>query len=80
MFLEKIHSILKDNSIFHIVTDDAFYALEVMNPILKSSNDIFENVLEKDYLHYLENYKQTLYEEKMRAKGLNIHFFVYKKI
>ncbi len=63
----------------HVVTDDAVYAKEIMSPIFEES-EIFKNALNEKYVHTLENYKQTLYENKMRAKGLDIHFFVYNKI
>ena len=78
-FLSLVHSILKDNALFHAVTDDKSYALETINPVLESTT-LFENTLDEQYKPYLEGYKVTLYEEKMRAKGLSIHFFVYKKV
>lgn len=78
-FLKRIHSILKPNAVLHVVTDDAVYAKEIMCPTFEES-DIFKNALNEKYVHTLENYKQTLYENKMRAKGLDIHFFVYNKI
>lgn len=78
-FLEKMHPILKDDGIFYSVTDDDNYALEIMNPIYKKSQ-IFKNVLESDYVHKLEGYGVTLYEEKMRAIGHNIYFFAHCKL
>lgn len=78
-FLEKMHPILKDDGIFYSVTDDDNYALEIMNPIYKKSQ-ILKNVLESDYVHKLEGYGVTLYEEKMRAIGHNIYFFAHCKL
>ena len=49
-----------------------------MNPIYKEDNS-FKNILHEDYVHSLEGYGVTLYEEKMRAIGHNIYFFAHKK-
>lgn len=78
-FLKKIHYILKQDGIFYSVTDDYNYALNIMNPIYQKSR-IFENFLVEEYVHSLEDYGQTLYEEKMRAIGHNIYFFAHKKV
>lgn len=78
-FLSKVYYLLKENGIFYSVTDDDNYALEIMNPIYKSSN-LFENILEEDYVHKLEGYGVTLYEEKMRAIGHQIYYFAHRKI
>lgn len=77
-FLAKMHPLLKDEGIFYSVTDDDNYALEIMNPIYKEDNS-FKNILNEDYVHSLEGYGVTLYEEKMRAIGHNIYFFAHKK-
>ena len=77
-FLDKIYSLLKDNGIFYSVTDDYNYALEIMNPIYKN-NINFYNILDDDYVHKLEGYGVSLYEEKMRAIGHNIYFFAHIK-
>lgn len=77
-FLNKMHTILKDDGIFYSVTDDDNYALEIMNPIYNESS-IFKNALDSEYVHKLEGYGVTLYEEKMRAIGHNIYFFAHSK-
>ena len=77
-FLNKMHPLLKDGGIFYSVTDDDNYALEIMNPIYKESNN-FNNILDNDYVHKLDGYGVTLYEEKMRAIGHNIYFFAHCK-
>ncbi|MEI0485649.1 tRNA (guanosine(46)-N7)-methyltransferase TrmB [Brachyspira intermedia] len=77
-FLYKMHTILKDDGIFYSVTDDDNYALEIMNPIYKEAEN-FRNVLDSEYVHKLEGYGVTLYEEKMRAVGHNIYFFAHSK-
>ena len=77
-FLDKMHTILKDDGIFYSVTDDDNYALEIMNPIYKEAEN-FRNVLDSEYVHKLEGYGVTLYEEKMRAVGHNIYFFAHSK-
>ena len=77
-FLNKIYPLLKDEGIFYSVTDDDNYALEIMNPIYKESEN-FKNALESEYVHKLEGYGVTLYEEKMRAIGHNIYFFAHSK-
>ena len=77
-FLYKMHTILKDDGIFYSVTDDDNYALEIMNPIYKEAEN-FRNVLDSEYVHKLEGYGVTLYEEKMRAVGHNIYFFTHSK-
>ncbi|WP_295153639.1 tRNA (guanosine(46)-N7)-methyltransferase TrmB [uncultured Brachyspira sp.] len=77
-FLNKMHPILKDNGIFYSVTDDDNYALEIMNILYKES-DNFKNILNSEYVHQLEGYGVTLYEEKMRAAGHNIYFFAHSK-
>ncbi|WP_295160532.1 tRNA (guanosine(46)-N7)-methyltransferase TrmB [uncultured Brachyspira sp.] len=77
-FLNKVYPILKDDGIFYSVTDDSSYALEIMNPIYNDS-DNFINILDSDYVHKLEGYGVTLYEEKMRALGHNIYFFAHCK-
>ena len=77
-FLYKMHTILKDDGIFYSVTDDDNYALEIMNPIYKEAEN-FRNVLDSEYVHKLEGYGVTLYEEKMRAVGHNIYFFAHIK-
>lgn len=74
-----MHSILIDGGILHVVTDYRDYAIDTMNPILKEQK-LFKNTLSVDYVPKLDNYKVTLYEEKMRERGSDIHFFVYKKI
>mgnify|MGYP002773764881 FL=1 len=73
-----MHPLLKDDGIFYSVTDDDNYALEIMNPIYKEDSN-FKNILNEDYVHSLEGYGVTLYEEKMRAIGHNIYFFAHKK-
>ena len=73
-----MHTILKDDGIFYSVTDDDNYALEIMNPIYKEAEN-FKNVLDSEYVHKLEGYGVTLYEEKMRAVGHNIYFFAHSK-
>ncbi|AEM23479.1 tRNA (guanine-N(7)-)-methyltransferase [Brachyspira intermedia PWS/A] len=78
VFLDKMHTILKDDGIFYSVTDDDNYALEIMNPIYKEAEN-FKNVLDSEYVHKLEGYGVTLYEEKMRAVGHNIYFFAHSK-
>lgn len=77
-FLNKMYPLLKDDGIFYSVTDDDNYALEIMNPIYKEAEN-FKNVLDEDYVHKLEGYGVTLYEEKMRAVGHNIYFFAHSK-
>ena len=77
-FLNKIYPLLKDDGIFYSVTDDDNYALEIMNPIYKEVNN-FKNILDNDYVHKLEGYGVTLYEEKMRAIGHDIYFFAHIK-
>ncbi len=77
-FLDKMHTILKDDGIFYSVTDDDNYALEIMNPIYKEAEN-FKNTLESEYVNKLEGYGVTLYEEKMRAIGHNIYFFAHSK-
>ena len=77
-FLDKMHTILKDDGIFYSVTDDDNYALEIMNPIYMEASK-FRNVLDSEYVHKLEGYGVTLYEEKMRAVGHNIYFFAHSK-
>lgn len=77
-FLNKMYPLLKDDGIFYSVTDDDTYALEIMNPIYKEA-DNFKNILDNDYVHKLEGYGVTLYEEKMRAVGHNIYFFAHSK-
>ena len=77
-FLNKMHPLLKDDGIFYSVTDDDTYALEIMNPIYQEA-DNFKNILDNDYVHQLEGYGVTLYEEKMRAVGHNIYFFAHCK-
>lgn len=77
-FLDKMYTILKDDGIFYSVTDDDNYALEIMNPIYKEAEN-FRNVLDSEYVHKLEGYGVTLYEEKMRAVGHNIYFFAHSK-
>ena len=77
-FLNKMHPLLKDDGIFYSVTDDDTYALEIMNPIYQEA-DNFKNILDNDYVHQLEGYGVTLYEEKMRAIGHNIYFFAHCK-
>ena len=77
-FLDKMHTILKDDGIFYSVTDDDNYALEIMNPIYKEAEN-FKNTLESEYVNKLEGYGVTLYEEKMRAVGHNIYFFAHSK-
>ncbi|CRF35154.1 tRNA (guanine-N(7)-)-methyltransferase [Brachyspira suanatina] len=77
-FLNKMYPLLKDDGIFYSVTDDDSYALEIMNPIYKEANN-FKNILDEDYVHKLEGYGVTLYEEKMRAIGHNIYFFAHSK-
>ncbi|MEI0796799.1 tRNA (guanosine(46)-N7)-methyltransferase TrmB [Brachyspira intermedia] len=77
-FLDKMHTILKDDGIFYSVTDDDNYALEIMNPIYMEASK-FRNVLDSEYVHKLEGYGVTLYEEKMRAIGHNIYFFAHSK-
>ena len=77
-FLDKMHTILKDDGIFYSVTDDDNYALEIMNPIYKEAEN-FRNVLDSEYVHKLEGYGVTLYEEKMRAVGHNIYYFAHSK-
>lgn len=78
IFLNKIHKLLKNNGIFYSVTDDDNYALEIMNPIYKEAIN-FNNILNTDYVHKLDGYGVTLYEEKMRAIGHNIYFFAHNK-
>ena len=77
-FLNKMYPLLKDNGIFYSVTDDDNYALEIMNPIYKEAKN-FKNIWDNDYVHKLEGYGVTLYEEKMRAVGHNIYFFAHSK-
>ena len=77
-FLNKMYPLLKDDGIFYSVTDDDTYALEIMNPIYKEAEN-FKNILDNDYVHKLEGYGVTLYEEKMRAVGHNIYFFAHSK-
>lgn len=77
-FLNKMHPLLKDDGIFYSVTDDDTYALEIMDPIYQEA-DNFKNILNNDYVHQLEGYGVTLYEEKMRAIGHNIYFFAHCK-
>ena len=77
-FLNKMYPLLKDDGIFYSVTDDDTYALEIMNPIYKEAKN-FKNILDNDYVHKLEGYGVTLYEEKMRAVGHNIYFFAHSK-
>ncbi|WP_297297772.1 tRNA (guanosine(46)-N7)-methyltransferase TrmB [uncultured Brachyspira sp.] len=77
-FLNKMYPLLKDAGVFYSVTDDDTYALEIMNPIYKEA-DNFKNILDSDYVHKLEGYGVTLYEEKMRAIGHNIYFFAHSK-
>ncbi|MEI0487931.1 tRNA (guanosine(46)-N7)-methyltransferase TrmB [Brachyspira pulli] len=77
-FLNKMYPLLKDDGIFYSVTDDDTYALEIMNPIYKEAEN-FKNILNNDYVHKLEGYGVTLYEEKMRAVGHNIYFFAHSK-
>lgn len=77
-FLNKMYPLLKDDGVFYSVTDDDTYALEIMNPIYKEA-DNFKNILDSDYVHKLEGYGVTLYEEKMRAIGHNIYFFAHSK-
>ena len=77
-FLNKMYPLLKDDGIFYSVTDDDTYALEIMNPIYKKAEN-FKNILDNDYVHKLEGYGVTLYEEKMRAVGHNIYFFAHSK-
>ncbi len=77
-FLNKVYPILKDDGILYSVTDDSSYALEIMNPI-NNDSDNFINILDSDYVHKLEGYGVTLYEEKMRALGHNIYFFAHCK-
>ncbi|ANN63759.1 tRNA (guanosine(46)-N7)-methyltransferase TrmB [Brachyspira hyodysenteriae] len=77
-FLKKMYPLLKDEGIFYSVTDDDNYALEIMNPIYQEA-DNFKNILDNDYVHKLEGYGVTLYEEKMRAIGHNIYFFAHSK-
>lgn len=77
-FINKIYEILSHDGIFYSVTDDDDYALNIMNPIYLESK-IFKNVLDKDYADYIEGYKKTLYEEKMRSIGHSIYFFSHKK-
>lgn len=77
-FLNKMYPLLKDDGVFYSVTDDDTYALEIMNPIYKEA-DNFKNILDSDYVHKLEGYGVTLYEEKMRAVGHNIYFFAHSK-
>lgn len=77
-FLNKMYPLLKDDGVFYSVTDDDTYALEIMNPIYKEAKN-FKNILDNDYVHKLEGYGVTLYEEKMRAVGHNIYFFAHSK-
>lgn len=77
-FLNKMYPLLKDDGVFYSVTDDDTYALEIMNPIYKEAEN-FKNILDNDYVHKLEGYGVTLYEEKMRAIGHNIYFFAHSK-
>ena len=77
-FLNKMYPLLKDDGIFYSVTDDDNYALEIMNPIYKEAGN-FNNILDNDYVHKLDGYGVTLYEEKMRAIGHNIYFFAHCK-
>ncbi|WP_300369133.1 tRNA (guanosine(46)-N7)-methyltransferase TrmB [Brachyspira sp.] len=77
-FLTKIHPLLKDDGIFYSVTDDDTYALDIMNTIYKESNN-FKNILNSEYVHQLEGYGVTLYEEKMRNIGHDIYFFAHSK-
>ncbi|MEI0566035.1 tRNA (guanosine(46)-N7)-methyltransferase TrmB [Brachyspira pulli] len=77
-FLNKMYPLLKDDGVFYSVTDDDTYALEIMNPIYKKAEN-FKNILDNDYVHKLEGYGVTLYEEKMRAVGHNIYFFAHSK-
>ena len=77
-FLNKMYPLLKDDGVFYSVTDDDTYALEIMNPIYKEAEK-FKNILDNDYVHKLEGYGVTLYEEKMRAIGHNIYFFAHSK-
>lgn len=77
-FLNKMYPLLKDDGVFYSVTDDDTYALEIMNPIYKEAEN-FKNILDNDYVHKLEGYGVTLYEEKMRAVGHNIYFFAHSK-
>ena len=77
-FLNKMYPLLKDDGVFYSVTDDDTYALEIMNPIYKEAEN-FKNILDTDYVHKLEGYGVTLYEEKMRAVGHNIYFFAHSK-
>ena len=77
-FLNKMYPLLKDDGVFYSVTDDDTYALEIMNPIYKEAEN-FKNILNNDYVHKLEGYGVTLYEEKMRAVGHNIYFFAHSE-
>ena len=77
-FLNKMYPLLKDDGIFYSVTDDDTYALEIMNPIYKEAEN-FKNILDNDYVHKLEGYGVTLYEEKMRAVGHNLYFIAHSK-
>ena len=77
-FISNIHKILKDNGLLYVVSDYEEYAKEVMSPNLEASSSLFKNTLESPWTHHLENYKQTLYEIKMRELGKEIYYMVYQ--
>lgn len=78
-FIEDVYSILKPNGLFYLVTDDKEYAENIMSPSMEKSL-LFENMLSSPWVHCLEGYKKTLYEEKMRSLGKEIYFMLFMKI
>ncbi len=75
--IEDIHKILKKGGLLYVVTDYEEYAKEIMSPSLEAATNIFKNTFLSPYVHHLENYKQTLYEIKMRDAGKDIYYMVY---
>ncbi len=78
--LALIHKMLRQDGFLYIATDFEEYAKEVMVPCLKDSKDLYKNMLDSDYVHYLDGYKQTLYEIKMRSAGKEIYYMFSQKI
>ncbi|MBI4977762.1 MAG: tRNA (guanosine(46)-N7)-methyltransferase TrmB [Spirochaetes bacterium] len=76
-FVASVRNLLADNGRFFLVTDDEEYATTVMAPVMERS--AFNNTLSTPWAHELQEYKQTLYEHKMRSAGKNIYYFSYVK-